>query len=51
VETANLLREANREIDRREDRIKTLQAERDRKIAVLKNKKRYANNNLAGATW
>lgn len=51
VEASNLLRDANREIDRREARVASLEAERDRKIAVLKNKKRYANNNLAGATW
>jgi len=51
IEAANLLREANREIDRREDRISSLERERDQKIAALKNKKRYANNNLAGATW
>ncbi|MBN7798748.1 DUF4124 domain-containing protein [Parahaliea mediterranea] len=51
IEASNTLREARREIDRREDRIESLEAERDRKIAALKNKKRYANNNLAGATW
>ncbi|RLQ23543.1 DUF4124 domain-containing protein [Seongchinamella sediminis] len=51
VEASRLLREAEREIDRREDRIDYLEAERDKKIAALRNKKRYANNNLAGATW
>lgn len=51
VEASNLLREARREIDRREDRVASLETERDQKIAGLKNKKRYANNNLAGATW
>jgi hypothetical protein len=51
IEAANVLREANREIDRREDRITSLEKERDQKLAELKNKKRYANNNLAGATW
>ncbi len=51
IEAANALREANREIDRREERIRSLENERDQKLAALKNKKRYANNNLAGATW
>ncbi|MEM6582713.1 MAG: DUF4124 domain-containing protein [Pseudomonadota bacterium] len=30
---------------------KTRDIERDQKLAVLKNIKRYANNNLAGAQW
>jgi len=51
VEASNMLREANREIDRREQRVASLEAERDLKIAGLKNKKRYAANNLAGSTW
>ena len=51
IEAANALREANREIDRREAQISSLERERDQKLAALKNKKRYANNNLAGATW
>lgn len=51
IEAANTLRETNREIDRREAQITSLEKERDQKLAALKNKKRYANNNLAGATW
>lgn len=51
VEASNLLREVRREIDRREARVASLESESDQKIAILKNKKRYANNNLAGATW
>jgi uncharacterized protein DUF4124 len=51
IEAANTLREANREIHRREAQVTSLEKERDQKLAALQNKKRYANNNLAGATW
>ena len=51
VEASNRLREVRREIDRREARVASLESERDQKIAILKNKKCYANNNLAGAIW
>tara|TARA_R110002049_G_scaffold180263_4_gene347281 strand:- start:3423 stop:3896 length:474 start_codon:yes stop_codon:yes gene_type:complete len=39
IEAANTLREAN------------LEKERDQNLVALQNKKRYADNNLAGATW
>lgn len=34
-----------------ESRIARLKGERDDEIGALRRKKRYANNNLAGATW
>ena len=51
VSAGNAIRDAERQIVRREDRVEILESERDRKIAALRSKKRYANNNLAGATW
>lgn len=51
IEASNALRQADREIKRREGRFRGLEAEREQKIAALQNKKSYANNNLAGATW
>ncbi len=51
VEASNLIRDAERQVKRREDHIARLEAERDGQIAVLKDKKRFASNNLAGATW
>lgn len=45
------VRDMERDIKRKEQRISELERERDRKIAALRNKKSYANNNLAGATW
>ena len=51
IEASNVLREANREINRRENQIASLEKARDQKLAALENKKRYSNNNLAGATW
>ena len=34
-----------------EERIRNLKESRDQELEALRNKKRYANNNLAGATW
>ena len=51
VTASRRLREAEREIERREDKIERLERERDTKIAKLDNSQRYANNNLAGAQY
>ena len=45
------LSEIKEDIKRRERRIEQYADERDERIAVLQLKTRYANNNLAGATW
>lgn len=42
---------ANNEIDRLEQRISVARSEMEEELANLKNKKRYATNSLAGATW
>lgn len=39
------------DIDRVKDRINTLQNNRDRELAALRDKKQRANNSLAGAVW
>lgn len=39
------------DIYRKEQRVKSLRAEMESKLAELREKKRYAYNNLAGATW
>lgn len=40
-----------RQIDRQQSEIDRLERERDNKIEVLRRKKAYAMNNMAGATW
>ena len=40
-----------RRISRHEATIRNLQRQRDREIAAIRRKARYASNNLAGATW
>jgi hypothetical protein len=39
------------EIYRKEQRLKSLRSDMEQKLADLREKKRNANNNLAGATW
>ncbi|MHB9021322.1 MAG: DUF4124 domain-containing protein [Halothiobacillus sp.] len=43
--------ESSRGLQAAHNRVKKLIDERDSQLAVLKHKKLYANNNLAGATW
>lgn len=43
--------ELERNIKRSERRIDELEDRRAQELAALRNKKRYANNNMAGATW
>lgn len=49
VTASNALREAKRELDRREDRVREIERERDTRLAALKSRSNRANNNLAGA--
>ena len=51
VRASNRIRDIDRDVYRRESHIDTWEAERDNRIAVLRNARRRANNNLAGATW
>ena len=51
VTASRRVREIEREVERREDKIDRLERERDAKIARLDNSQRYANNNLAGAQY
>jgi len=51
IKASNRLRDLEREIARREGQISTWENARDSRIAQLRSKKHYANNNLAGATW
>lgn len=51
VEAQNAVRDAERDVARRERRVQQLEQERDNKIAVLKDRSRYAKNNLAGAQF
>ena len=51
VRASNRIRDIDRVVYRRESHIDTWEAERDNRIAVLRNARRRANNNLAGATW
>lgn len=51
VSASNVIRDAERDLVMRKGRVASLEAERDRKIATLRNKKRNASNNLAGAIW
>ncbi len=44
-------KEIEREIESLQENIRTFLTDLDQELARLKNKKRYANNNLAGATW
>ena len=44
-------KEINREILGKRERVSYLQKMMDLEVARLRTKKRYANNNLAGATW
>lgn len=49
---ANAKRNAlDADIERAQDRINSLQNDRDRELAALREKKQRANNNLAGAVW
>lgn len=49
---ANVKRSAlDADIERAKDRINSLQNNRDRELAALRDKKQRANNNLAGAVW
>jgi len=40
-----------RQIQSLQEEIKKKQRKRDKELAILRNKKSYARNNLAGATW
>lgn len=51
IRSSNQLRTIGILIERKEDEIDSLHNSMDRELAVLKAKGRYANNNLAGATW
>jgi len=51
IEAENAVRDAERVNTRREQRVTQLEQERDTKIATLKDRSRYANNNLAGAQY
>ena len=51
VSAGNAIREAEREIDRRENRVDQLEKERDTKIAALDGRQENARNNLAGAQF
>lgn len=44
-------RELERKIRDKKNQIERLELARERELAVLRDRKRYANNNLAGATW
>lgn len=49
VAASNALREAERELNRREDRVREIERERGARLAALKSRSNRANNNLAGA--
>ncbi len=51
IEKSNRLREINRETKKLEKEISNYQKEMDSEIRRLRDKKLYAANNLAGATW
>lgn len=51
ISADNAVREAQRALDRSEERAREIERERDRKIAELRERGRYANNNLAGAQY
>ncbi|MBV1920419.1 MAG: DUF4124 domain-containing protein [Pseudomonadales bacterium] len=51
IEKSNRLREIDRETKKLEKEISNYQKEMDSEIRRLRNKKQYAANNLAGATW
>ncbi len=51
IEKSNRLREINRETKKLEKGISNYQKEMDSEIRRLRDKKMYAANNLAGATW
>lgn len=44
-------RELKRKIRDKKSQIERLELARERELTVLRDRKRYANNNLAGATW
>ncbi|GAB5413960.1 MAG: hypothetical protein Cons2KO_15630 [Congregibacter sp.] len=48
---SNAIREMNRKIDALNADVDTLRLQREGELAVLREKKTYAANNLAGATW
>lgn len=49
VAASNALREAERELNRRKDRVREIERERDARLVALKSRSNRANNNLAGA--
>ncbi len=51
IEKSNRLRDIERETKKLEKRINSYQSEMDSEIRRLRDKKMYAANNLAGATW
>lgn len=51
MESAQAEGRKQRQIQVLKDEIKKKQRQRDKELARLRNKKTYANNNLAGATW
>ena len=51
IEKSNRLREIGRETKKLEKEIGNYQKEMDSEIQRLRDKKTYAANNLAGATW
>ena len=51
ISTSNRIRDIEREVGRREDKIERLGRERDGKIADLDKRQSYAANNLAGAQY
>lgn len=51
LQNARLQRELKYDISRSESEIRELEKRMEAELAALRNRKRFANNNLAGATW
>lgn len=51
IKNNNRRLELERNIKKSERKVDELESRRSRELAALRNKKRYANNNMAGATW
>ncbi len=51
IKNNNRRLELERNIKKSERKIDKLEARRTQELAALRSKKRYANNNMAGATW
>jgi hypothetical protein len=49
ISASNALREAERKIDRHQERISSLKRSRDARLAALRGQRNHVNNNLAGA--